>query len=601
MLTLKTLYWSNAFSYGLDNEIKLNGSTVTQLIGTNGAGKSSIPLILQEILYNKNSKSVKKADILNRDTKDKSYSIAVDFDLNGSEYFFSTVRKGATTKAELLKDGEDISGHTATSTYKLVSELLGMDFSTFCQLVYQSANSSLEFLTATDTQRKKFLISLLNLGDYTTQEQNIKKIFSKVSTELAVIEASVETISTWLEENQSIDTTTRDLQEVPQDPQSFREKLAELKYSHTNAESINTKIAANNKARRVLEEKEATLPESKPPTNITDINHIVSKRAMLTSENTASTKMITKLTNLDSKCPTCMSDIDKANVDRLVAEETKKIAANTLLDKDLATQYQEANKVIEASDYYNAIVRSIEFAKQKYDEGLPTELVSVDKLAADITTLNAKISKIVSGISKIRASNLAAESHNEKVAYILAQSEKYKNSLSEKMIKLSELTDRCGRLGILKRAFGTKGLVAYKIESMIKDLEVLINKYLIEMSDGRFNLAFVVSGDKLNIELLDGSNPISITALSSGELARVNIATLLAIRNLMNTLSNTKLNLLFLDEVTTVLDDEGKERLVEVLSKEKDINAFIVSHGWQHPLVDKIEVIKEDNMSRIEV
>jgi len=136
---------------------------------------------------------------------------------------------------------------------------------------------------------------------------------------------------------------------------------------------------------------------------------------------------------------------------------------------------------------------------------------------------------------------------------------------------------------------------------MIKDLEVLINKYLIEMSDGRFNLAFVVSGDKLNIELLDGSNPISITALSSGELARVNIATLLAIRNLMNTLSNTKLNLLFLDEVTTVLDDEGKERLVEVLSKEKDINAFIVSHGWQHPLVDKIEVIKEDNMSRIEV
>ena len=203
MLTLKTLYWSNAFSYGLDNEIKLNGSTVTQLIGTNGAGKSSIPLILQEILYNKNSKSVKKADILNRDTKDKSYSIAVDFDLNGSEYFFSTVRKGATTKAELLKDGEDISGHTATSTYKLVSELLGMDFSTFCQLVYQSANSSLEFLTATDTQRKKFLISLLNLGDYTTQEQNIKKIFSKVSTELAVIEASVETISTWLEENLS--------------------------------------------------------------------------------------------------------------------------------------------------------------------------------------------------------------------------------------------------------------------------------------------------------------------------------------------------------------------------------------------------------------
>jgi energy-coupling factor transporter ATP-binding protein EcfA2 len=68
----------------------------------------------------------------------------------------------------------------------------------------------------------------------------------------------------------------------------------------------------------------------------------------------------------------------------------------------------------------------------------------------------------------------------------------------------------------------------------------------------------------------------------------------------MNTLSNTKLNLLFLDEVTSVLDDEGREKLVEVLSKETDINAFIVSHGWQHPLVDKVMVIKTDKISRVE-
>ena len=135
---------------------------------------------------------------------------------------------------------------------------------------------------------------------------------------------------------------------------------------------------------------------------------------------------------------------------------------------------------------------------------------------------------------------------------------------------------------------------------MVKDLESLINQYLVDMSDGRFNIAFIVTESKLNVDLLDSGVPISISALSSGELARVNIATLLAIRKLMNSLNNNKLNLLFLDEVTTVLDDEGKERLVEVLSKETDINAFIVSHGWQHPLVDKVEVIKENDISRIE-
>ena len=56
---------------------------------------------------------------------------------------------------------------------------------------------------------------------------------------------------------------------------------------------------------------------------------------------------------------------------------------------------------------------------------------------------------------------------------------------------------------------------------------------------------------------------------------------------------------LFLDEIISVLDDEGKEKLVEILLGE-DLNTYLVSHGWTHPLLAKIEVIKEDNISRLE-
>ena len=63
MITLQRLKWSNCFSYGADNELDLSSNTVTQLVGTNGMGKSSIPLIIEEALYNKNSKGIKKADI----------------------------------------------------------------------------------------------------------------------------------------------------------------------------------------------------------------------------------------------------------------------------------------------------------------------------------------------------------------------------------------------------------------------------------------------------------------------------------------------------------------------------------------------------------
>ena len=66
MITLQKLTWSNCFSYGENNELDLDSDTLTQIIGTNGTGKSSIPLIVEEVLYNKNSKGIKKAEIANR-------------------------------------------------------------------------------------------------------------------------------------------------------------------------------------------------------------------------------------------------------------------------------------------------------------------------------------------------------------------------------------------------------------------------------------------------------------------------------------------------------------------------------------------------------
>jgi len=136
---------------------------------------------------------------------------------------------------------------------------------------------------------------------------------------------------------------------------------------------------------------------------------------------------------------------------------------------------------------------------------------------------------------------------------------------------------------------------------MIKNLEDLANEYLAELSDGRFQITFTVSSsDKLNVVITDNGKDIDILALSGGERARVNTATLLAIRKLMQSLSNARINLLVLDETIDALDVDGKEKLVEVLLKEEHLNTFLVSHGFTHPLLEKITVVKENNISRLE-
>ena len=103
----------------------------------------------------------------------------------------------------------------------------------------------------------------------------------------------------------------------------------------------------------------------------------------------------------------------------------------------------------------------------------------------------------------------------------------------------------------------------------------------------------------MNVEVTDNGNPVDILALSSGELARVNTATLIAIRKLMSSISKSRINILFLDEVINVLDETGREKLVEVLLGEENLTTYVVSHQWTHPLLSKIEIVKENNISSL--
>ena len=52
-------------------------------------------------------------------------------------------RRRTNIKVKLYKNEEDISSHTATATYKTLEAIIGIDFKTFSQIVYQNTNASL--------------------------------------------------------------------------------------------------------------------------------------------------------------------------------------------------------------------------------------------------------------------------------------------------------------------------------------------------------------------------------------------------------------------------------------------------------------------------
>ena len=597
MITLQTLKWDNCFSYGSGNELQLDDNTVTQILGTNGMGKSSIPLIIEEALYNKNSKGIKKADIPNRYIND-GYNIYLSFTKDADRYAI-TVNRKTNIKVKLEKNGTDISSHTATNTYKTLQEVLGVDFKTFSQLVYQNTNASLQFLTATDANRKKFLIDLLHLEKYVELFEVFKSASREVASVSSTIAGKLATVEKWLEDNKLSDTNILPMLDLQIDTSEDQKTLSSLTIEIENISEKNKKISTNNQYKKMLDKIDIGAIQSSTITEYESYDELQSELGSLQAVAAGAQRTLDKLERISDECPTCKQSIDvseeKAMIEverakkdtahakaMVIGPEIKRIKANNL-------EFERNNK---ARKDWEDLLRS-------FSQELPATILDQAELESELFAVQDRLRASKNQLEENAAENERRTRLNTRIQVIQEQTDEFIFQFEEYSSKLEENSKLESNLTVLKKSFSTNGLLAYKIENLVGELEEMANEYLAELSDGRFTLEFVVSNDKLNVEITDNGNVVDILALSSGELARVNTATLIAIRKLMSSISKSKINILFLDEVTNVLDDQGREKLVEVLLRE-DLNTYIVSHGWSHPLLEKIEVVKDGNISVLE-
>jgi DNA repair exonuclease SbcCD ATPase subunit len=599
MIIFKKLCWDYWFSYGKDNEIDLNLNNLTQLIGVNGSGKSSIPLIIEEVLYGKNSKGIKKQDLLNRKYPNKPLFAKLNFNIDEDEYSVELNRK-TTIKLSLFKNGNDISSHTSKNTYKTLEDIIGLDFKTFSQLFYQTSKSSIEFLTSTDTQRKTFLISLFNLDKYLSIYEIFKEKYKESSKQVLKLQGTCDTISKWIENNKSYNVEEKELlQEIVYDIQKDIHSINKLHIELENIDRTNKNIRANNQYKKLISQIDYGLL-SGDYKNPGPIDELIREKSKLETQKAHQQKVIKTLNSLDPVCPTCMQQVDLELKNSMLDGATyRSVEIQSLLNrldekisihKQLESRYKRHLEAVNEFERLNTLI----------DNSIQTELLDETKLKEKISELTKNVSNIRTEIDKIINENNKITEYNIKVRLVKQQLEEYSTQLISQEHELNELTKTLNYLDILRQSFSTTGLVNYKIEFLVKDLESEINNYLIELTDGKFQIIFSLKDDKLNINIEDNNNIVEIDSLSSGELSRVNTATLLAIRKLMAHLSKTKINILFLDEIMGVLDNFGKDKLIEILISETELNTFLVSHEFTHPLLDKITIVKEDDISRID-
>jgi DNA repair exonuclease SbcCD ATPase subunit len=383
------------------------------------------------------------------------------------------------------------------------------------------------------------------------------------------------------------------------DTSEDQKTLSSLTLEIENISEKNKKISTNNQYKKMLDKIDIGAIQSSTITQYESYDELQSELGSLQAVAAGAQRTLDKLERISDECPTCKQSIDvseeKAMIEverakkdaahakaMVIGPEIKRIKANNL-------EFERNNK---ARKDWEDLLRS-------FSQELPATILDQAELESELFAVQDRLRASKKQLEENAAENERRTRLNTRIQVIQEQTDEFIFQFEEYSSKLEENSKLESNLTVLKKSFSTNGLLAYKIENLVGELEEMANEYLAELSDGRFTLEFVVSNDKLNVEITDNGNVVDILALSSGELARVNTATLIAIRKLMSSISKSKINILFLDEVTNVLDDQGREKLVEVLLRE-DLNTYIVSHGWSHPLLEKIEVVKDGNISVLE-
>ena len=441
-------------------------------------------------------------------------------------YEVQVTRTGAQTKVQLWEDGVDITEHKVLDTYKKISEVIGTDFEVFSQLTYQSSTDLLEFLKATDTNRKKFLINLFNLEKYIAMGDKVKVKATEVDKELTRSQGELKTIEDFL----AITTIPEKQTEVfvPAVDDSLQQEIGVLQQDLNNYQANCKKIDKNNMYIKERDELQFNAGLSEPA----EFEHW-DEYQTLKQDLMMLKRDISKLENdisdikVNDTCPACGQTIDTSHLEKLKADlstelEDKQATQSEALVK--ATKWSnEIKDIDEKKKAYGENRRQIERFEtltQLIDSTLDTEYPDIDDIQLHIDTLTKEYTTQDELAFEAREHNKNVAIHNARVDALIDQKNDF--SIRQKKVKNDTLakSNQISSLNILKKAFSTSGIVAFKLENLTKELEISINHYLSLLSDGQFQVEFKLDKEKLNISVINNGIATPIETVSGGEFSR---------------------------------------------------------------------------------
>ncbi len=560
MIFFKTVRWKNILSYGdRFTEIQLDRSPSTLITGDNGTGKSTILEAICFGLFGKPFRRIKKGDIVNSKNA-RGALVEIEFEhrlADRTDYYH--IRRGVKPDVfEIIKNGEIQNQHAATKDYQawFQSQVLKCDYNVFTQIVLVGEATHVSFMRMRTNERRAFVETVLNLNVFSMMNKIHSTHLSalKERTQQLKLDYSLKEQALEFQKSRILDLERADRRSAEVESQRVMHEIVSLE---DEVEGFKQTIEELTREMKPLDEAKM----AKSATKLKSIKAMLSKASF-------------KISSLES-------DIKRM-------EETH-VCHACHQDLPIDQKHQQIETARNELEKLKGMVRDLEGKETELEVALAVDEKVAEgnnEIKREIASLNSLIRDRQNRIDRLKNETArGGVSHSAEIKEAQAVVELLENEFSALRKEREEVAEETEYHNLIKTMLQDTGIKASMIKRFIPIINQTINHNLAKLGFfGRFTL------DE-NFEetiLARGFDTLSYNSYSEGEKLRIDLAVLLAWRDMARMQGILSTNLLMFDEVIDAsMDASGTEAFTTLLGALTDVNVFIISHSPEK-IIDKV-------------
>ena len=558
MILFKKIRWKNFLSTGDRwTEMLLNEKGTTLIVGSNGAGKSTVLDALCFVLFNKPYRKINKSQLVNT-SNEKGTVVEIEFSIGKKEYL---VRRGIKPNMfDIEIDGEmrNKESDDRINQKILEDQILKLNFKSFTQIVILGSSNFVPFMQLNGPNRREVIEDLLDIKVFSAMNTLVKEKLRDNKDTVRTLELKKSNL------NDKVKMQEEFIEELDKrGKESIKEKEKKVNIIALDIDELlkNNESLSNNLDSVQTQLK--TVQDS--PERLVKLGSLKQKISNKVSRITKEHKFFTD----NTVCPTCSQDIEESfRLNRIEDAQSR------------ATELRDGFKKLEESI-------NEESNRERHFTQLTKE---ISNLTYDISQNNTRISGLQqqTGDLQQEIQILANKLQNRNTEH--EELEKFKgelNNVFDQLAKEKEEISYNDYANALLQDGGVKGKIIKKYLPLINEQ---VNRYL-QMMDFYINFHL---DEEFNETI---QNPIhdkfSYSSFSEGEKMRIDLALLFTWREVARFKNSANTNLLIMDEVfDSSLDGFGTDEFIKIIKYVvKDANVFVISHKVD--MLDKFTTVVE--------